>query len=139
MRIKCLPYDFVRINCITKYTVRRVWFFQRGQKNVRNHTQVKLAATSLECKQAGTFQYTSVCVGGRFRLITRIRENQWRIIKKIGIKSGLLNTICRIQIDHIIGLIKSVRSVLCAAVCRGSVWRPCLFVYIVARPIFCTK
>ena len=57
-----------------KYTVRRVWFFQRGQKNVRNHTQVKLAATSLECKQAGTFQYTSVCVGGRFRLITRIRE-----------------------------------------------------------------
>ena len=34
----------------------------------------KLAATSLECKQAGTFQYTSVCVGGRFRLITRIRE-----------------------------------------------------------------
>ena len=57
----------------TKYTVRRVWFFQRGQKNVRNHTQVKLAATSLECKQAGTFQYTSVCVGGRFRLITRIK------------------------------------------------------------------
>ena len=59
---------------VFKYTVRRVWFFQRGQKNVRNHTQVKLAATSLECKQAGTFQYTSVCVGGRFRLITRIRE-----------------------------------------------------------------
>ena len=49
------------------------------------------------------------------------------------------NAICRIQIDHIIGLIKSVRSVLCAAVCRGSVWRPCLFVYVVARPIFCTK
>ena len=50
-----------------------VLYIQRGQENVRNHTQVKLAATSLECKQAGTFQYTSVCVGGRFRLITRIK------------------------------------------------------------------
>ena len=65
---------YATIEGMTKYTIRRVWFFQRGQKNVRNHTQVKLAATSLECKQAGTFQYTSVCVGGRFRLITRIRE-----------------------------------------------------------------
>ena len=58
----------------TKYIIRGVLYFQRGQKNVRNHTQVKLAATSLECKQARMFQYTSFRVAGRFRLITIIRE-----------------------------------------------------------------
>ena len=35
--------------------VKEVLYFQRGQENVRNRTQVKLAATSLECKQAGRF------------------------------------------------------------------------------------
>ena len=56
-------------------------------------------------------------------------------MKKIGVKSGLL-IICRIKIHHIIGFSKSVRSVLFDAICTGSVWRPCLFVYVLVRTIF---
>ena len=44
-----------------------------------------------------------------------------RIMTKIGVKSGLFIVIRRIEIHHIIGFSKSVRSVLCAAVCIGSV------------------
>ena len=39
-------------------------YIQRGQENVRNRTQVKLAATSLECKQAGRFSTLQYMLGG---------------------------------------------------------------------------
>ena len=44
--------------------VKEVLYFQRGQENVRNRTQVKLAATSLECKQAGRFSTLQYMLGG---------------------------------------------------------------------------
>ena len=44
--------------------VKEVLYFQRGQENVRNRTQVKLAASSLECKQAGRFSTLQYMLGG---------------------------------------------------------------------------
>ena len=44
--------------------VKEILYFQRGQENVRNRTQVKLAATSLECKQAGRFSTLQYMMGG---------------------------------------------------------------------------
>ena len=70
-------------------------------------------------------------------LLIEFLIEQKAIMKKIGDKSGLL-IICQIKIHHIIGFSKSVGSVLFAAICTGSVWRPCLFVYVLVQTIFTT-